>query len=52
MISLSVFETSEAAEESNRVAAKWVERWLVEHPTTAPTASRVDAGPVMASAVA
>jgi len=52
MISLSVFETSEAAEESNRVAAKWVQRWMAEHPTTAPTASRVDAGPVMASAVA
>ncbi|WP_190389427.1 hypothetical protein [Cyanobium sp. FACHB-13342] len=52
MISLSVFETSEAAEESNRVAAKWVQRWMAEHPSTAPTASRVDAGPVMASAVA
>ena len=29
MISLSVFESSEAAEESNRVAAGWVARWLV-----------------------
>ena len=52
MISLSVFETSEAAEESNRVAAGWVARWLAEHPKTAPTASRVDAGPVMANATA
>ncbi len=52
MISLSVFESSEAAEESNRVAAGWVARWLAEHPQTAPTASRVDAGPVMASATA
>ena len=52
MISLSVFESSEAAEESNRVAAGWVARWLAEHPQCAPTTSRVDAGPVMASATA
>ena len=52
MISLSVFETEEAAEASNRIAAQWVERWIQEHPGTAPTASRVDAGPVVASAVA
>ena len=52
MISLSVFESSEAAEESNRVAAGWVARGLAEHPQTAPTASRVDAGPVVASATA
>jgi hypothetical protein len=52
MISLSVFESSEAAEASNRIAAAWVERWIAEHPTTAPTASRVDAGPVVASAFA
>jgi hypothetical protein len=52
MISLSVFESSEAAEESNRVAAGWVARWIAENPQTAPTASRVDAGPVMASATA
>ena len=52
MISLSVFESSEAAEASNRIAARWVERWIAEHPTTAPTASRVDAGPVVASAFA
>jgi hypothetical protein len=52
MISLSVFESSEAAEASNRIAAQWVERWIAEHPTTAPTASRVDAGPVVASAFA
>jgi hypothetical protein len=32
------------------VAAQWVERWRQEHPTTAPTDSRVDAGPVVASA--
>jgi hypothetical protein len=52
MISLSVFESSEAAEASNRIAAQWVERWIAEHPTTAPTSSRVDAGPVVASAFA
>jgi len=52
MISLSVFESSEAAEASNQIAAAWVERWIAEHPTTAPTASRVDAGPVVASAFA
>jgi hypothetical protein len=51
MISLSVFESSEAAAASNRIAAEWVERWIADHPTTAPTASRVDAGPVVASAV-
>ncbi len=50
MISLSVFESSEAAAASNRIAAEWVERWIADHPTTAPTASRVDAGPVVASA--
>jgi quinol monooxygenase YgiN len=52
MISLSVFESQEAAEESNRIAALWVERWIAEHPTTAPTASRVDAGPVVSYASA
>ena len=52
MISLSVFASSEAAEASNQIAAQWVERWIAEHPTTAPTASRVDAGPVVASAFA
>lgn len=51
MISLSVFESSEAAAESNRIAAEWVQRWIAAHPHTAPTASRVDAGPVLASAV-
>ncbi|MFM7360871.1 MAG: hypothetical protein ACKOBY_08185 [Cyanobium sp.] len=51
MIFLSVFETEEAAEASNRIAAQWVERWRQEHPGTAPTASRVDAGPVVASAI-
>lgn len=50
MISLSVFETQESAESSNRIAAQWVERWISEHPTTAPTASRVDAGPVLSYA--
>ena len=52
MISLSVFASSEAADASNQIAAQWVERWIAEHPTTAPTASRVDAGPVVASAFA
>ena len=52
MISLSVFASSEAAEASNQIAAQWVERWIAEHPTTAPTASRLDAGPVVASAFA
>lgn len=50
MISLSVFETASAAEASNQIAAQWVARWLEEHPDTAPTASRVDAGPVVAFA--
>jgi len=52
MISLSVFESMESAEASNRIAAEWVERWIADHPTTAPTASRVDAGPVLSSATA
>ena len=52
MISLSVFETSEAAEASNRIAAEWVERWVAAHPGTAASSSRVDAGPVVASATA
>ncbi|MFO7630263.1 MAG: hypothetical protein R6W06_12265 [Prochlorococcaceae cyanobacterium] len=51
MISLSIFESSDAAAESNRIAAEWVERWIAAHPSTAPTASRVDAGPVVARAV-
>ncbi len=52
MISLSVFENEEAAEASNRLAARWVERWIAAHPTTAPKASRVEAGPVLSSATA
>jgi hypothetical protein len=52
MISLSVFESSEAAEASNQIAAQWIERWIVEHPNKAPTATRVDAGPVLSSATA
>ena len=52
MISLSVFENKEAAEASNRLAARWVERWIAAHPTTAPKASRVEAGPVLSSATA
>ena len=52
MISLSVFESSEAAEASNRVAAEWVERWFAEHPEAVATTSRVDAGPVLSSATA
>ncbi len=52
MISLSVFESKEAAEASNRIAAAWVERWIADHPTTAPTAIRVEAGPVVSSATA
>ena len=52
MISLSVFENSEAAEASNRIAARWIERWIADHPNAAATASRVDAGPVLSSATA
>ena len=36
----------------NRIAAAWVERWIADHPTTAPTAIRVEAGPVVSSATA
>lgn len=52
MISLTVFDSQEAAERSNAIAARWVERWRSEHPDTAPRASRVDAGPVLCSATA
>ncbi|MFM7732296.1 MAG: hypothetical protein ACKO6F_02280 [Cyanobium sp.] len=45
MISLSVFETEEAAEASNRIAAQWVERWRQEHPAPLPLPAAWMPGP-------
>jgi heme-degrading monooxygenase HmoA len=43
MVSISVFETEGAAEESNRRAAEWVR----SHPGLVPTAKSVEAGMVV-----
>lgn len=45
MVSVSVFETADAAEESNRRAAKWIQ----EHPGVVPTATSAEAGEVVVS---
>jgi hypothetical protein len=50
MISLTIFESSEAAEQSNRLAAEWVDRWITDNPFLATIFSRFDAGPVISLA--
>jgi hypothetical protein len=50
MISLTIFESREAAEQSNRLAGEWVERWITDNPFLATIFSRFDAGPVISIA--
>ncbi|MEI6031458.1 MAG: antibiotic biosynthesis monooxygenase [Synechococcaceae cyanobacterium ELA739] len=50
MISLTVFESQEAAQASNQLAAQWVDRWLADNLSTPPMISLMDAGPVITSA--
>ena len=50
MISLTIFESREAAEQSNRLAGEWVERWITDNPFLATIFSRFDTGPVISIA--
>jgi len=52
MISLTVFESNEAAQHSNRLAAEWIDRWIADNPAAPSFFSRFDVGPVVSSALA
>jgi hypothetical protein len=52
MISLTVFESIEAAQHSNRLAAEWIDRWITDNPSAPSFFSRFDTGPVISSALA
>ncbi len=50
MISLTVFESIDSCQQSNRLAAAWVDRWILDNPSKGPLISRVDEGPVISMA--